>query len=289
VRVEALFKKGDLSQAISEAQPLLVAATAEIGARLRGDVHFLAALIYLQLGESDQAQALLTIARDLYEVVEAPARLGRTLLHLSELYRTSGELAPALEATSRAVTLFKAERDPRASFCARHNLALYLCEANRPAEAREQLDLSRAEYAGRPHPVAVLTSRWVEARICEQLGEVETAISLYGEVQTGFVAAKSLRHLLNVSLDLATLLIDHARIAAARSAIAVVEEVLRESGSDEALGSEVRELLEELEHSPASIPRLRRRLLHLRSVLEGGSGSRRGSSPPTTSLLAQFQ
>jgi tetratricopeptide (TPR) repeat protein len=289
VRVEALFKEGDLDQAISEVQPLLAAATPEIGARLRGDVHFLAALIYLQLGESDQAHSLLSTARDLYGVVEAPARLGRALLHLSELYRSRGELARALDATSQAVTLFKGERDPRASFCARHNLALYLCEANRPSEAGRQLELSRAEYASCPHPLAVLSSRWVEARVCEQLGEIETAITLYGEVQTGFVAARLPRHLVNVSLDLVTLLVDHARIAAAKAAVAVVADQLREGDSDETLGSEVRELLQELERSAPSIPRLRRRLLQLRTVLEGGGGSRQASRPSTTSLLAQFQ
>lgn len=255
-RIEVLLAAGSHSRASVEVSDLLSNATAEIGARLRGDLHLLAAHVSLVLGELNAARSHLRRAGELYEPLEEPARSGRVHLHLGELDRARGDVSSAIDATLRAATLFKAERDPMALFCARHNLAVYSCDADQYVEARRHMDDSRRLIGRAGGLPAVLYSQWVEARICDGTGDLERAESLLTGVQEGFLSLGDSEAVCGVTLELVRLLLRRGRRSPARRAAARLVIRLRDGdASDELLDAAIH-LATFRDSDPADRPRM---------------------------------
>jgi tetratricopeptide (TPR) repeat protein len=207
-RVEALLYVGELSTAASEAKELLAEADERIGARMRGDLYLIAAHVARRSGESEEAAGLLMVARELYEAIGDGSRLGRSLLQLGEVYREHGQVDLAVDAARRAVGFFEDGGDREAERCARHNLAIYLCDAGRPGEAWVELRRSRELLGKEAEESVLLSSLWIEARIREDFGDLSTAEGLYRRVRKELLELGAVTEAVQVGLDLVGLWIE---------------------------------------------------------------------------------
>jgi tetratricopeptide (TPR) repeat protein len=266
-RVEALLALGEIPEAAREAPVLLAEADLRFGARLRGDLHILAAHVRRRLGDLEGTASLLMAARGLYEAIGDGSRLGRALLLLGEVYRDHGQVDLAVDAARRAVGCFEGEGDREAERCARHNLAIYLCDAGRPGEAWEELVRSRELLGEGVEGAVLLSSRWVEGRIREELGEVEAAEGLYRRVRRGFLERGVVREAVRVSLDLAGLWVETGRAEEAEEVATWLEAVSRGEPGLKAVAVEAVGLREAIrEREP--VVGLLRRLARLGSLLQ---------------------
>ena len=239
--------------------------------RLRGDIHLLAGQLRRDQGDLEGAAALLFVARDTYESAGDEPRLARTLLELAEAYHDHGQIDLAVDTARRATTLLDPGRDRDALLAARHNLAIYLCDAGHPMEARAELALSRDLQSLAPPPEVTLNSTWVEARILEQLGETEAAERLYREVKLGFLDAHLPTQAVLASLDLAFLLIEHQGYDQAHSEAAWIGLLLRVRRFPRPTFTALLAFREALETSPPAPERALRSLTSLRAELRRSS------------------
>ncbi len=212
-RVEALLHLGDFSGASGEARELLAEADERLGARLRGDLHLLGALVARRCGEIEEAAGRLMTARGFYERLGDEARLGRALLQLAEVYREHGQVDLAVESTRRAGGCFEQAGDRGSERYARHNLAIYLCDAGRPFEARAELERSRMLWDEEVDPHVRASSRWVEGRIHEEIGDVSRAEGLYRRVRKELLELGAVGEAVRVGLDLVGLWVENERYA----------------------------------------------------------------------------
>lgn len=268
VRVEALLHFGELGTAAAEARELVAAADERIGARLRGDLHLLAAHVARRCGEIEEAAGLLLAARGLYEILGDGSRLGRALLQLGEVYREHGQVDLAVDATRRAVGCFEAEEDWEAEGCARHNLAIYLCDVGRPGEARAELERSRRLWGEDVRARVRATSRWVEGRIHEEIGDVSTAERLYRRARKELLELGAVCEAVRVGLDLVGLWVETERYPEAERWVRWLEVLLREEPDLAELQVELAGLREAVagEETPVE---LLRRLGRIRKLLPG--------------------
>lgn len=210
-RVEALRAAGRLEEAHREVEHLLDSLEPDVLPRLRGDLHLLAGQVRLDQGELGDAAGLLFVAREVYEASRDAPRLGRTVLRLAEVYRETGQIDLAVDSARRATELLDPAEEPQAHASARHNLAIYLCDAGRPFDARAELEASRSVKGFVPPRATHLRSRWIEGRIHEQVGDWETAERLYREVQRHFAQGNLPIDASLASIDLAWLLVERKR------------------------------------------------------------------------------
>jgi tetratricopeptide (TPR) repeat protein len=218
-RVEALLHVGELRTAAGEARELVTEADERIGARLRGDVHLIAAHVARRCGEIEEAAALLMAARGFYEAIGDGSRLGRALLRLGEVYREHGQVDLAVSATRGAVGCFEDGGDREAERCARHNLAIFLCDEGRPLEARAELERSRMLRGEDVGPRVRAISRWVEGRIHEEIGDVSRAEGLYRRVRKELLQLGAVAEAVRVGLDLVGLWVETERQAEAERGV----------------------------------------------------------------------
>lgn len=227
-RVEALLHLGDLGGAAGEVRELLVEADERIGARLRGDLHLLGAHVARRCGEIEEAAGLLMAARDLYERLGDDPRLGRALLQLGEVYREYGQVDLAVESARRGTACFEQTGDREAERYARHNLAIYLCDAGRPFESRAELERSRMLWGDEVEPYVRASSWWVEGRIHEEIGDVSRAEGLYRRVRKELLELGAVGEAVRVGLDLVGLWVENERYAEAERGARWLEVLLGE-------------------------------------------------------------
>lgn len=225
-RVEALLHLGDLGTASGEVRELLAEADERLGARLRGDLHLLGALVARRCGEIEDAAGLLMVARDLYDRLGDEPRLGRALLQLGEVYREHGQVDLAVESARRAAACFERREDRESERYARHNLAIYLCDAGRPFEARAELERSRMLWGEEVEPHVRASSRWVEGRIHEEIGDVARAEGLYRRVRKELLELGAVGEAVRVGLDLVGLWVENERCAEAERGVRWLEVLL---------------------------------------------------------------
>jgi tetratricopeptide (TPR) repeat protein len=141
----------------------------------------------LRRGQDRFEEALVLFARatDAYSRAGLTELEARTLISLGMVWWRMGEVARAIEVTSRAEQLL-GDRQSRFLFDAQHNLAWFHSEASRPDLTREFLERSRNLQERFGDPRTRLRRLWLEGHAAKLEGDLETAEAHLRQVRAGF-------------------------------------------------------------------------------------------------------
>ena len=163
-----------------------------------------------------EAEALLGRAILFFNLAGEAVQTGRPLLTLGLMYYYKGEYQQAAETTRRALEIFPTDEDVRFLLSARHNLALYLCEAGDHVGASEELRAHRDLYLQFPDAWTQLRLGWLEGKIAAGLGDAARAETFFVAVRDGFLREMARYDAAMVCLDLALLYARQGRTAELR-------------------------------------------------------------------------
>lgn len=193
------------------ADPLLHAEVASFGGSLALDQRRFA-----------EAGRRLDRALLLYRHLGEDVAVGKILLKKANLCYLQDKLEDALEVVSEAARSLDPEAHRGLALCAQHNRATYLVDLGRPEEARsvmlENLNLYR-EYSGCASQLRLL---WLEGKIAEATGDLQTAEDSYARVQAGFLER-------GLAYDAALVMLDHAALCMERRDIEAVRDLTAEA------------------------------------------------------------
>jgi tetratricopeptide (TPR) repeat protein len=157
------------------------------------------------------AEALLNRSVILYSLAGAKPQIAHPLVTLGLLHYHRGEYAKAVEMTQAATHLIHLETDPRLYLSARHNLALFLCEAGSCTAAAEVLQADRGLYRQFPDLYTQLRLQWLDGKIAQGLGQDAEAERALGSAREGFRVQGIGYDAAMVSLDLALIYLKQGR------------------------------------------------------------------------------
>lgn len=238
--------------------------------RLLAEVDSCEAVLFLDQRRFPEAEELLNRSVTLYSVAGERSEAVRPLLSLGLAHYHRGNYAKAIEVTQEAAGLTSPERNLRLYLSARHNLAVYLCEAGKYQAAAEAVREDQALYAQFPDDWTGLRLRWLEGRIALGLEDLEEAEEAFSETRAGFIEAGSGYDAALVSLDLALLYVGQGRtdeikrLAEEMLAIFQAEEVHREALAAVLLFHEA------AQREQVTAERLRELAEYLKAAREGG-------------------
>jgi tetratricopeptide (TPR) repeat protein len=154
---------------------------------------------------------------------------GRALLKKGLYANYSGEPERAVQILQEGLSLVDPEREPDLASGAMHNLAVSLMESGRFGEARSLLgaNLQPGEAAGR---VNRLKSRWVEAHLESEMGNLDRAARDLEDIRRGFEAHGLPYSAALVSLELAAVHLRQGREEEARTLVLEAVEVFSTLG-----------------------------------------------------------
>jgi tetratricopeptide (TPR) repeat protein len=161
----------------------------------------------------EEAEELLTRAAMLFRISGDAVETARVLLKLGELYFHRGLLDRAIEIVQVALERLSPEEEPRLYLSGRHNLALYLAEAGRHAQAAGLVAADEDLYRRIPEPWLQLRLSWLRGKIAAGLGEPAEAERLFRETRDGFARQGNGYDAAMASLDLALLYLREGRTA----------------------------------------------------------------------------
>jgi tetratricopeptide (TPR) repeat protein len=162
--------------------------------------------LYIDVGRFEEAAARYARCREIYELLSDRHLMGRSLLQQGFAV---GQLEPAegIELLQHALGLIDFAEEPTLELAARHNLALYLCDAGRTQEAMDVLESSRHLYERFPEPRYLLRLSWLEAKILRGLGRLQDAAFAFDAVRAAFQGEHLDQEYVLASLDLAETLL----------------------------------------------------------------------------------
>jgi hypothetical protein len=185
--------------------------------RLHADVSSLEASLRLDQRRLAEAEALLDRAALLYREAGEPRQVAKIRVQQGDAFRQRGDLDEAATRLGEALRLIAA--DAGAASLRRDavaNLALVLCDAERPAAARDLLAEHRALFAAAEDEWTRLRCRWVEGRVGAALGETGAAEQALAEAHGGFLRRGEAFNAALAALDLAALHLGAGRTAEVR-------------------------------------------------------------------------
>lgn len=140
-------------------------------------------------------------------------RAGRSLVKMSTIHHMAGRIEAAMPLLYQALDLIDPEEEPRLLLCARHNLIDDLAELGRFLEARKLYRDTRPLYREFPDGWIQNRRKWVRGKIARGLGQTRLAESFFEAARDGFLAEGIPYDTALVSLELATLYAEQARMA----------------------------------------------------------------------------
>jgi tetratricopeptide (TPR) repeat protein len=149
---------------------------------------------------------LFRISGDAVETARVPLLLG-------SLYFYQGPFDRAIEMVQAALERLPPEEEPRLYLSGRHNLALYLAEAGRHAEAEGLVAADEELYRRHLEPWTQLRLSWLRGKIAAGMGEPAEAERLLRETRDGFARQGNGYDAAMASLDLALLYLREGRTA----------------------------------------------------------------------------
>jgi tetratricopeptide (TPR) repeat protein len=161
----------------------------------------------------EEAEALLTRAAMLFRISGAFVETSRVLLKLGAVFFQQDFFERAIEATEAALERFPPADEPRLYLMGRHNLALYLAEAERFAQAAALVAADEDLYRQYSDPWTQLRLSWLRGKIAAGLGETADAERFFRETRDGFVRQENGYDAAMASLDLALLYLKEGRTA----------------------------------------------------------------------------
>ncbi len=163
-----------------------------------------------------EAEALLARSIVFFKLAGEASQAARPILTLGTMYYYKGDYSKAIEVTRRALEISPIDQDTRFLLCARHNLALCLCEAGDHAGAAREIQSHRDLYLQFPDAWTQLRLGWLEGKIAAGLGDAVTAEAFFVAVRDGFLREKARYDAAMVCLDLALLYARQGRAAELR-------------------------------------------------------------------------
>ncbi len=160
-----------------------------------------------------EAEELLTRSAMLFRISGSTVETARVLLILGELYFHQGLLNRAIEMVQTALERLPPEEEPRLYLNGRHNLALYLAEAGRYAQAAGLVAADEDLYRRHPEPWTQLRLSWLRGKIAAGLGDAVEAERFFRETRDGFLRQGNGYDAAMASLDLALLYLKEGRTA----------------------------------------------------------------------------
>ncbi len=182
-------------------------------------------------GHFDEAVELLDMVIDIYGEINEPHRMGRALLSKGVVVGHQGDPAAAADLIERSLARLDRDGEPRLLLWANHNLAWFIDDAGRHAEALAQLESFAHLYDEFPDAAAHARRLWLVGRIAAGLERFEEAEAALREVQRWFMAEGDSYDAAVVTMDLAALLLHLGRnpevavLAAETFPILVAQEV----------------------------------------------------------------
>ena len=152
---------------------------------------------------------------------------GRALIMKSHILADRGEPEAAITALREAEELVDPGRDPRLSYCLRHNLLDNLGQAGRYAEAEALLPEVRACCQDAGTNLDAVRLRWSEGRITAGLGRIEEARRIFEETRREFTARNMSYDAALATLELAALYIKEGRTSEVRNLAQEMIEIFR--------------------------------------------------------------
>ena len=160
-----------------------------------------------------EAEDLLARSAMLFQISGDAVETARVLLKIGELYFHRALLDRAIEMVEAALERLSPEEEPWLYLNGRHNLALYLAEAGRHAQAAGLVAADEDLYRRIPEPWLQLRLSWLRGKIAAGLGEPAEAERLFRETRDGFVWQGNGYDAAMASLDLALLYLREGRTA----------------------------------------------------------------------------
>lgn len=193
------------------------------------------AILELELRDLPKAQELLKRSVSLYLLAGTREKAAHPLLTLGRLHNAAGDPLAAVEVTRGAVKIMNPTEEPRLFVFAHLNIALFLHEAGRHAEAMEALTEASEQARSFPDAYTQVRITWLEGKLAAALGDLDRAEKTFLEVRENLIARRQRYDAAMVSLDLALLYLRQNRtadlmtIAEEMHALFTAEEVLREA------------------------------------------------------------
>ena len=212
-RANAFRVAGDLRAADEILQQVLDYLDLLPDPLLRAEIWNFAAALRKDQQRFAEAEELLQRTLDVYWELGSPDQQCRMLLSQASLAYRRDRLDEAVRLLQTTVTVLPEASDRRLEFFVQHNLAWYLCEAGRFAEAREIKDAQRELYAGLSEPLLQCRGDWLDGKIAGGLGESEVAEAKLLQARKQFIEAGIGFDAALVSLDLASLYMHQGRSA----------------------------------------------------------------------------
>jgi tetratricopeptide (TPR) repeat protein len=158
-----------------------------------------------------EALPLLDRAVALYRSVGEERRASRAEVTRAIVTRHADDPEAAIRLLRAAMGSLPDAGDPRLELCARHNLAVWLTDLDRPLEAWKAFRDAEPLYDRYPDLWTQHRRAWVEGRIQRGLGQLEAAEERLTWAQRGFVAQEIAYDAALVSLDLAAVYAEQGR------------------------------------------------------------------------------
>ncbi|RPH56928.1 hypothetical protein EHM82_02400 [bacterium] len=164
-------------------------------------------------GRFEAAAELLDVVIDIYTELREAHRRGRALISKGVIIGHAGWPEEALRLLREGLSFLDWEREPRLVLMARHNLAWFLNECKRSAEACRYLERFRHTYREIAAPWATIRLLWLSGRIAGGLGRFEEAGDALREARQRFLEEGQGYDASLVTLDLAHLYLQQGRTA----------------------------------------------------------------------------
>ena len=168
---------------------------------------------------------------------EESLHLCRVLVSKGTLFFETGDVEGALKVAAEALKGITREAAPWLYLCAAHNIADYLAELGRHAEAREVIASHRDLYEAFRDDAINLRRVWIEGKIDRMEGRYADAEKRFTEAKTRFVETGLGYDAALVSLDLALLYLEIGerqrvrRVAEEMVAVFMAEDIHREAAA----------------------------------------------------------
>lgn len=200
-----------------------------------GEMDACEALLELELRDFPKAQDLLKRSISIYMLAGAREKVAYPLFIMGRLHNAVGDPMTAVEVTRGALKIMNRTQEPRLFVFAHLNIALFLHEAGRHAEAVEALAEAREQARAFPDAYTQVRITWLEGKLAAALDDLEGAEKTFLEVREDLIARGQRYDAAMVSLDLASLYLRQNRtadlmtIAEEMHALFTAEEVHREA------------------------------------------------------------
>jgi len=153
----------------------------------------------------DDARKLLARAVVSYRLSKQRREVARNLLKLSTVEFYDGQVGRAIEILYEALRAVTPAEEPRLHLWMRHNLALYLLEAEDVAGAKKVLTETERSYEEHRDRTILLRRDWLQGRIARAEKNFKEAERIFRETARGFEA-------LGIGYDTALVLLDLAEL-----------------------------------------------------------------------------